>query len=224
MAYGENRQIAFGDVMAGTFALLRQNWRSVLIYLAAMGAINAVTTGLASLSPVLEGVFGVATVFAGFAAQYLLFRAMLRQGGQMGGDARFKYFQFIGMAIIVLFAVMFGYVLLVIPGLIIGSRWLAAPCYLIATDRGTFGSLGASWEAVGGRTTPIAFAALVIIIGGAVLLGAVGGVIGQVTGGALAQLQVSLGFQIFWAVMIAFSVGVFGLINDDKDAIAEVFA
>ncbi len=142
----------------------------------------------------------------------------------MGGDGRFKYFQFIGMAVVVLIAVMFGYVLLIIPGLIIGSKWLAAPCYLIASDRGTFGSLRASWEAARGRTRPIAFAALVIIIGGIILLGIVGGITDQIIGGTLDQLQVSLGSQILWVTMVAFSVTVYGMINDDQDVIAEVFA
>lgn len=224
MAYLDRRQIAFGDVMSGTFARIGDNWRAVLIYLVAMVAMNAATGILATLSPVLGGVFGVATVFGGFAGQYLLFRAMLLQSRLIGRDMPFKVFRFMGMALVAVVGVMFGYVLLVIPGLIIGSRWLAAPCYLIATDRGTFGSLGASWEAAGGRTTPIAFAALAIIIGGAVLLGVVGGLLGQFTSGMLEQVQVSLGFQIFWVVMMACSVTVFGMVNEDGDRIADIFA
>ncbi len=88
MTYRENSQITFGDVMSGTAACIKENWRVELIYVGAVGAMNAAATGLATVSPVLMSTFSVVSLFAGFAAQYLLFRTMILRAGLMGGDGR----------------------------------------------------------------------------------------------------------------------------------------
>ena len=112
---------------------------------------------------VITGPTGLLASAGYFVGQYLLYRTMLRRAGHPASGLRI--FRFVGMAILIGFSVLFASYLFLIPGIVVGARWIATPCYLVATDKGVFASLGESWSATKGNTLPLslAFTAMVLI-------------------------------------------------------------
>lgn len=200
--------------------------RNVFTARIAEGGLDTETAGL------LSALFELASLVLFVIASYwLLTRMMAAVGRPMRGGARF--WSFVGMSILAAIGLMIGFVLLIIPGIILLVRWSAANGFVLTGEHSITGSLGASWEATDGRGLSIFLAGLVLWIAIALLGGVVGGIaLGAGMSGAggmsapLLALAVALGEIVSAfgnALSFAFSIAVFHLLAPSDTSVAEVF-
>ncbi|WP_395395227.1 hypothetical protein WBP07_07600 [Novosphingobium sp. BL-8A] len=58
--------------------------------------------------------------------------------------------------------ILFGAILLVVPGLFLAARWALAPAFVVANGERASSALSASWQATRGCWVPIAFGYLIV--------------------------------------------------------------
>ena len=137
-------------------------WREGAAFLVLM-------TALATASD-LHGSKGQAGVnLAGLVAGYYLARSMTVKAGLVSKDVKRSIWPYIGLGIISELAILLGLVLLFVPGVILGVRWMAAYGYLLAEGQGVTQSLKSSWEATRPHFLPLLVTAAVpfaLLVGG----------------------------------------------------------
>ena len=153
--------------------------------------------------------------------EYWLIRSLLMDMGfTVSGSPR--GWAFIGLGIVTGLGIALGFVLLVVPGIVLLVRWsISIPC-LLASDAGVFDSMRRSWDQTAGHFWPIFVSILVIYVPA---LGVV------VLGGLMMELggQPVLGILImnaaFSAALIAgwaATVAIYSLLNQ-APSVSEVF-
>lgn len=222
MAFLEQPKLSPGELITDAFRELAGSRREIAIYLGVFVGLE-VAGDLIPTSAV-TGFAGLALFGAYFLGQYLLYRTILRRSGHAALDGRIRIFRFVAMAIVVGLAVLFASYLFFIPAIIVGGRWVTAPSYIVATDKGLFAALGDSWSAGSGNTLPLslAFAAMVLIFGVVlVLFGAAAAAIKGVLG-----IDISFGFvgHFLSLLLMGLSIAAYRRLNDEGVELAEVFA
>ena len=162
------READVSGILSQTVDVIGAAGRAVLIYVVVLGLFNGIG-GLAGLAEMDDNVFsvgirsgmlnsdtlGLAAVLYQLlglvlyvVAAFFLLRQMLEQIGRpvRGGNL----LSYLAMSVLAMIGLMIGFVLLVIPALILLVRWSAANGFLLSGDKGITGALGASWEATGG--------------------------------------------------------------------------
>jgi len=189
------RELEFGTVVRGTIETASANLVPILVYLIVMtvvgagaelvrldrfsGALDDAETlaTLQSFSGLGIGLAGLAVFLVATLGQYFLFEAMMRNAGLGSGLGRHRYLAFVGQALLILVATMFGFALLVIPGLLMSARWSIAPALLVTSDLGVIESMRRSWNSVKGNSTPVILvllAAVGVLLVLTFLLGGIG--------------------------------------------------
>lgn len=107
---------------------------------------------------------------AAMVAQFALVRAMLNREGRLSRTSR-AGLAFVGLAILSSLGVMAGFVLLIVPGVILTIRWSTAVPTLLAEEVTVSDSLSISWQRTKGQMLPIFLAFLPALVP---LLGLVG--------------------------------------------------
>ncbi|MEL7680462.1 hypothetical protein AAG602_04775 [Citromicrobium bathyomarinum] len=244
------REANVSGILSQTVDVIGAAGRAVLIYVVVLGLFNGIG-GLAGLAEMDDNVFSVgirsgvlnaetlglaATLYQLLGlvlyvvAAFFLLRQMLEQIGRpaRGGNL----LSYVAMSVLAMIGLMIGFVLLVIPGLILLVRWSAANGFLLSGDKGITGALGASWEATDGRGLSIFGAGLVLWIGLAVLSSIVVGIVaatGFTASGGFSPLfgvamTVSGLIEAFNnAASFAFSIAVFHLVAPADTSVADVF-
>jgi len=244
------READVSGILSQTVDVIGAAGRAVLIYVVVLGLFNGIG-GLAGLAEMDDNVFSVgirsgvlnaetlglaATLYQLLGlvlyvvAAFFLLRQMLEQIGRpaRGGNL----LSYVAMSVLAMIGLMIGFVLLVIPGLILLVRWSAANGFLLSGDKGITGALGASWEATDGRGLSIFGAGLVLWIGLAVLSSIVVGIVaatGFTASGGFSPLfgvamTVSGLIEAFNnAASFAFSIAVFHLVAPADTSVADVF-
>lgn len=218
-AYATRRDVEFGALLSLTFANLALIWRQVVAYMAVAG-ILAFAGPLAGKE--LAGLIGLALYFGG---QYWLYRALLRARGMLEAD-RIHFLAFVGLAALLIFPISLGLVLLVLPGLFLVARWIAAPSYIVARGQGAIAAAGGSWDAVRGSTGKVA-GAVVLLFVLASTLGAVPNAIGRALGAATAFGDARpanvIEANILPLLLLGLSVAAYQLLGPKDNSIEEVF-
>ena len=244
------READVSGILSQTVDVIGAAGRAVLIYVVVLGLFNGIG-GLAGLAEMDDNVFSVgirsgvlnaetlglaATLYQLLGlvlyvvAAFFLLRQMLEQIGRpaRGGNL----LSYVAMSVLAMIGLMIGFVLLVIPALILLVRWSAANGFLLSGDKGITGALGASWEATGGRGWSIFGAGLVMWIGLVVLSSIVVGIVaatGFAASGGFSPLfgvamTVSGLIEAFNnAASFAFSIAVFHLVAPADTSVADVF-
>ena len=247
-----DREADVSGILSQTVEVIGAAGRAVLIYVVVLGLFNGIGgfAGLADMegnffsARLTDGVLdtqtlGIASALYQLAglilflvAGYLLLRQMLAQIGRppRGGAG---FVSFLLMSILAMLGLMIGFVLLIIPALILLVRWSAANGFLLSGEKGITEALGASWEATGGRGWSIFGAGAVLWIGLAVLSSIV---VGMVAGAGWAGS--ADGFSLLFALTrtasglvescsnaasFAFSIAVFHLVTPADTSVADVF-
>jgi hypothetical protein len=136
------------NLLRGTVAELRRDPIAV-----AIGLVPLVGLGMwgdLGGAEVLRLSFLVISVTS-FMLQYLLTRRAMRAGGLLPGDAPGKVAAFFGLCFLSNLGILLGFVLLIVPGIWLYARWLAAGPILFAEDMTVSEALAASAE----RTRPL---------------------------------------------------------------------
>lgn len=131
-------------------------WPQVLAYI-------AVATVLGLGAPITgAGQAGLADLMFHFGGQYWLFRTLLRRRGLLRTE-QIHIFAFVGLALLLIIPIMFGLVMLLIPGLFLVARWIAAPAFVAARGEGPWAAAVASFAAVRGQTGAVMSAIVVLV-------------------------------------------------------------
>ena len=247
-----DREADVSGILSETVDVIGRAGRAVLIYVLVLGLCSGIG-GLFGLVSMDDGLFSARWIGGGFdtrtsglfqflfglgnsllfvvASYFLLVQMMRAIGRYMGAGARF--WSFVGMSILAAIGVGIGFVLLLIPGIILMVRWSAANGYLLSGEHSITDSLGASWEATKGHGWSIFGAGLLLSIGLVVLNSAIMGVVlgtGIATGGGLFSPMFALGVTLSSfvetfgnAVNFAFSMAVFHLVAPADTSVADVF-
>lgn len=238
--------LSTGDVISGTIETLRENQRAAITYIVVLTALGtALEWGLRGFGTsfagyqvpewalgafgIGAGIGGLLVVIISVIAQYLLWENMLGASNFLKPGADKRYFAFFFQALLIGICVGFGFILLIIPGLIFSARWAAAPAFLIAERKGITDGMSASWEMIRGNSKPIILAYLLAglviivlsaIVGGATFFGGAGGVV-EVSLFTMIGTQVinSLGTVL----AIALGVFLFGRLHGATEHLSDVF-
>ena len=230
------QEASFTGIFSELASLLNAAWREAAVFTLVIGGVGAVgflagiveppTNALdfgfkfnASEDP-LGSLFDLGLGIGTFVATYLLLNRYLSGRLSAGGNRFWPYF---GMALLSGIGIVFGLILLIVPGLILLVRWSAASGYLIGAGQGVTESLGSSWDATSGHGWPIFFAFVVLYVGIIVISGVVGGVVGVVNLDAVYAITPFLEAATS-ALFSAFGIAIFRLVVDDTQQLAETFA
>ncbi|NVE94314.1 hypothetical protein [Altererythrobacter lutimaris] len=235
------REKNFGGFFGSVFDVVGRNITAIAIYTLVVGGINGMGMALGlievndniggfnigatieqgqSFASVLFTLLGVVVAVVG---AYFLLAQFLRTDGRLGtSDTRI--WAYIGMTLLSGIGFIFGFLLLVIPGIILLVRWSASSGYLIGKGEGVVDSLRSSWDATRGYSWPIFFAGLVlgllvsIVVGIFVAAAAYAG--GTIVLGFIASLTDAASNAVYYA----FGIGVYSVLNDISEETAEVFS
>ncbi|MEW4448227.1 hypothetical protein [Qipengyuania sp. JC766] len=167
--------------------------------------------------------FQISAAIVSVIAGYFLLVKLVETAG-MRFDTRNRIWAYIGLSILSLLGIIVGFILLIIPGLILITRWCAAPGFLVGSGEGVTDALGASWRATEGHSWQIFFAGLVIFL----IFGIVAAVFGA--GSAFASTPVVTEIVAAFADAIssvltaAFGVAVYSLVHTDRQELGDVFS
>ncbi|HSG34955.1 MAG TPA: hypothetical protein VLA37_10495, partial [Sphingomonadaceae bacterium] len=137
---------------------------------------------------------GLAFAAIAIVGQYLLWESMLRGSTVLNAGAGRRFFAFFFQAILIGLGTGFGFLFLIVPGLLFAARWAAAPAFLIVERMGIIDAMSASWNMVKGNSRHVIIAyvlAAVVVIG---LSGAIAGA--SLLGGFDTSGQQGLGTMI----------------------------
>lgn len=235
------RDTDFGGFLGQTLDLMGANARAVVLFVLVLGGFNAtgLMLGLIDGSDtiaglgfgfnidaeegLIAGLFQIASGALTFIASYFLLMELLASCGRLP-DRSTRIWAYIGMGILSMLGMVLGFLLLIIPGVILMVRWSASSGFLIADRMGISQSLGASWDATRGHSWPIFFAGVVLFIGLAIIGGVLGGLAGFAGNDLLIAVVSSMAEATGTALGLAFGIGVFTLVHDNSSQIGEVFA
>jgi hypothetical protein len=216
-----SEEIDFQRLYARTMNLLRQNLvKAGVTLLVLSAAASAVDSGLVSsdAESALSLLLSLGT--AGF--QCWLTGAALSKAG-LGSARRLRFGAFVVLNIVSTLAILLGFVLFVLPGLILCVRWWLAAPILLESEAGVFQSLGDSWRDTRRMFWPI-FTLLLILWVPALLTG----VLVFVTfadGGISLNASIALNLAVYTGLIGGWhaAVAAYSFTSGRRDSLAEVF-
>lgn len=236
------REKNFAGFLNETFEVIGGNIVAVVVFVLVIGGLTSAATlfgfigaqesfdvlgtQLTTDFPVIGGllsIYAALIVVVSVLASYFLLSTMLESRGMLP-NAGTRIWAYIGISILSALGTGLGFLLLIVPGIIVMVRWSAAPSFLLSERGGIVQSLGDSWEATRGSGWPIFFAGLVLFIGFAVVAGIVGAFGGMVNVDPVSTSFSSMFDALGNAITIAFGVAVFSLVHDSSEAVGEVFS
>lgn len=214
----EERESA-GYLLGETARLLRVNAGIALVALGVMTLLGVA----ADLYPDFAAPAGLGTFVANLFLQYEISRATLVHYDLLDdGTGGRRLAALLGLNIISGIGILFGLVLLILPGAYLFVRWSAAAPALIAEDAGIYDSLERSAEAIEGRFWHV-FAAILVLWAPFVLAGLAAIVVVPEDQLLIASLALNLCLNLAliagWHLAVAIYAG-----RQDGTNLAEVFA
>lgn len=235
------RDTDVGGFLGQTFDLIGRNAREIAIYVIVLGAANAfgLIFGFVDDSDTFSSLgfdfeytsamgFGAALYQFGVAvlsvvASYLLLQSILANSGRLR-ETTTRIWAYVGMVILAFLGMAIGFMLLIVPGIILAVRWSASSGFLIGARKGITESLSASWDATRGHSWPIFFAGLILGIGLAIISAVL---VGSLTFAGTSVVVASIASLIDAAsnaLFLVFGLAVYMLVHDDSEHTAEVFS
>jgi hypothetical protein len=206
-------------LLSQSFANLKLIWKQVLAYLA----------GVAVLAFAVPLVGEEVTSLAGFAlyfvGQYWLYHALLKARGLVE-TSRIRFFAFIGLGLLLIFPILFGIALFVLPGLFLAARWIAAPAFIVARGERVFAAAGSSWQAVRSHTGKIAGIIVLFFLAVSVLGSLTSGFDGSIADiGAYRDTKLIdvIELHLYPLLLLGLSTATYELLGPEDNSIEEVF-
>lgn len=232
------REATLGNLLSQTFVEMGEHTKAIVIYIAILIPVGALSNyfdgsdqvgfGIAVESELLaQGAIPVLVVLLALVVNivltYWLYASLMRGTTGPGFD---RFWPWLGVYILASLGIILGMIFLIVPGLILLTRWAVALPLATRGDIGAMDTFGASWNATRGRGWSIFGAALILFLGIAVVIGASVGIATVfLTGSPVADaVMAGLSEAIATAVFVAFSVGAYRLLWDGAEEAAEVFA
>lgn len=223
--------ITFSQIQNATTTRLEASRKDVVTYLAIFIPATAVASYLDTSMGLISssgdqlvqrqnGPFGLLVLVASVIGQCRLFAAMLGKPDDTG-----RYLGFLGLGILTALGVGISAIALIVPGLIVGARWLMSPAIYVQEGLGVTDALGSSWSRTKGNTAPVVWALLAlfaVLIGLSIVAGLVIGVLGFIP--FLTELLDAAAGEVFTVVLVAMSVAVYGLLSGHREELQDVFS
>lgn len=219
MSFIQEKRVTTGELMGGAFRHLAGVRKELLIYFIVFSAVTFL--------PLYDFSFGWVFMILGgilyFVAQYLLYRAMLRNAG-LAHDGGFRVLQFIVMAVVLSIPISIGFNLFWIPGLLLMAKWIMAPAFLVAQTHNPFKAMGQSWNASEFNTLHLTLASglmcIIWFISFVALM-----LIWDLAGTTSDEISgFFLWMHILPVLLGGLSVSAYQLLSDDTSSLTEVFA
>ena len=235
-----DNRASFSGIMGETTRLLSDGVRGWLVFVAVVGGLNALGVLMGWAEPatdvvragfnytyepgdgLAEGLFGLGSAIVMIIATYYLLAFLLDLRGRLP-ERETRIWAYVGMSILSVLGLIVGFILLIVPGIILLVRWSAASGFLLGERKGIVDSLGASWNATRGSSWPIFGAALVLIIALGVIGFLVGGAIGAAGSNLVAGAAGEFVNAFASAAFIAFGIAVYLLVAGGASSVGEVF-
>lgn len=224
------------EFFAETIELCRENLHQALAYIGIL-TVMSVIADMAAREPglvadlssemLLVGGIALAVVFliVWTAFGYLLTVSMLASRGEFLRSGS-RFWPFVGLMIVSGIGVVLGLMLLIVPGLIALTRWIAASGYVLSRGKGILDSMSASSDLTQGKGWHI-FGGLLLVYGGGTVIS---GVFDNAASGATYWIAIllsacsSLISNVVGVFGIAFGIAIFCLLDRNEDQTAAVFA
>lgn len=227
--------IGIGEFFAEAFALCRECLGQVVIFVGVLSVAWLVFQfGIVDIElrfdlatwQFTSAFFGIAIgyVIVMKVMQCVLVVAMLNRRSENAEFSR-SLLPYFGLTIVSGFGLLLGFLLLIVPGLILLTRWIAAPGYVLGRGAGVVDGMSKSWDLTSGKGWHI-FAGVAVINGVSFLASA------QLDAASVAASNpVAIGLSILsalitnsdTAISIAFGIAVFSLLDRSSNHTAEVF-
>ncbi len=107
--------------------------------------------------------FGGAYNIVNFVVYFFVVRAVIRNEG-LGRENAGGFGTYFGVSILSGLGIVLGYLLLIVPGIVLSVRWFLAYVIAVVEDRGVTGSLSESWEVTEGNSWPIFLTGLLMFL------------------------------------------------------------
>lgn len=130
-----------------TIALLRSCPVPTALYVLGIG-------GLDLLTDIADSSFAFGMLLAGIFGSYLLTRSILSAAGFQVQE-KYMIGAFFGVGFLSGLGILFGFLFLIIPGVILWVRWLPAYGILVAEETSAIEALNASWQRTYGNFWPL---------------------------------------------------------------------
>jgi hypothetical protein len=216
---GARREASFGTLMSRSFENLWTIRKEVAIYLVVV-AVCAFTLPLLGV-----GVTGGGGFVAYLAGQYWLYQSFLKARGMLE-TPRYHLFAFFLLAAMLIFPIMFGLAALLLPGLFLVARWIAAPCFVAARGDNAIAASGASWDAVRGHTAKLAGAVVTMFLitsALSVVTGGLGGVLSGMEAYTSARPLDLIEAHLLPLLLLGLSTATYELLGPEDTMIEDVF-
>ncbi len=236
MSYGSNVEV--GQLLSRTFELVSKNAREFAAYVAVIGGLTAVGyllnfTDISSSAVSMEflidqsdsltsAAFDLGLLVVSIIANYLLLKRLLLSEREHSDHGN-RFWAYLGMYILSVLAMIVGFLLLIIPGVILLIRWSATSGYVIGEDCSVSEAFGKSWEATSGSSWLILAAGIVLLLlvfMASALVAGVTGILGVTAGSAVSALVEAASTALF----LAFGIAVYLSVSDGNEEVREVFA
>jgi Membrane domain of glycerophosphoryl diester phosphodiesterase len=231
------REASFSDLITATIAQISIHRTAALVYLAISVPLSALASyvgleGAGIETVVANGVnvasyaavfVQVVTTIAVFGAQFGLYEAMLQ--GRIGvGFGRLL--PFFGVYFLGSVGIVFGFVLFIIPGLIILTRWVLILPIVVVGEVPAMDSFGESWRRTKGSAWPLFFVFVLLVLSASIVAGIAGSLSQALSGqttiaAAIAEAVIT---EMGSVAVVAFGVGAYRLLTDNTRELEEVFA
>lgn len=220
MAWGDPAALNAEDIFTEMKRLAASAPGLLAAYVVVLAGLGIVVDYSESASGTNSGLNIAQTAF-----EYFLTIKVMTSGGLLPNGAQRGFWPYIGLSILSNIGIALGFVLLVIPGIILLMRWLPAYAFLFAEDAGVTGSLGRSWHATKPHFAALLVAAIAPIL---IYLIAIGLYIAAdyvpdvppIAFQALANLLIYAGTAA-WTLL---GIAAYSLVANTGEGITEVFA
>lgn len=210
--------VAAGEIFARLGDILRDNIGPVA------GCVVGLTAANVTLDAISTGTGGtIPAGIASLAAQYYLTASSLERLGLRAPGGRNRFGAFWGLNILSGLGILLGYLVLILPGLYLSARWVAASAALLAQDGRVNDALGESWTITKPSLWPIIGTLLVIFVP-ALIIGIGLNLLFETSlplvGSAILYLFMSGALAVSWLAGVA----IYSLLKPGVSQLAEVFA
>jgi len=232
------KTVSIGDILSETMAVVSVSARDIAIFAAILGGVTAigVLLGMTETTSMTlgtgfsvdageglgNGLFDLLIIIVSVVASYLLARQLLTTQGLVHVEGN-RFWLYLGLMILSVLGMIVGFLLLIVPGVILAVRWSASTGFLLGKGVGITESLSASWHATKGHGWAIFLAGLVLMIAIFIVVGAVSAiffVLGSMAGGLMSAFLEAASN----GVLLAFGVAIYKLVADDSAKLDEVFS
>jgi len=212
------RKLGPGEILVRLGQILLANAGFALACVAGLAAVNFlaghVSSGLVTFLP---------GAIAAVVMHYYLIATALTRLGLRRAEAPNRFWDFWGLLILSGFIVLWGFVILIVPGLYLNARWAAAGSVLVSGDGQVGAALDQSWKMSGPSAWPIIATWLVIYVPMFLIGMTLAGILEiwlPIIAQPVSQVIRSSAVVLSWLVGVA----VYSLLRPGTGHLAEIFA